>query len=79
MQIAVLCVDLDRFKSVNDTLGHWAGDLLLKQVAERLLNNVREGDTVARIGGDEFVLLQTAAAQPEASRKLADRIVAEVV
>ena len=75
MQIAVLCVDLDRFKSVNDTLGHGAGDLLLKQVAERLLNNVRESDTVARIGGDEFVLLQTAAAQPEAARQLADRIV----
>jgi diguanylate cyclase (GGDEF)-like protein/PAS domain S-box-containing protein len=75
MQVAVLCVDLDRFKSVNDTLGHWAGDLLLKQVAERLLNNVRESDTVARIGGDEFVLLQTAAAQPESARQLADRIV----
>ncbi len=74
--LAVMCIDLDRFKQVNDTLGHWAGDLVLKQVAERLLRTVRESDTVARIGGDEFVLLQTAATDPESSSNLAARIIA---
>ena len=54
---AVIFIDLDRFKSVNDTLGHEAGDLLLKAVAERLTSQVREHDLLARISGDEFVLL----------------------
>ena len=54
---AVIFIDLDRFKSVNDTLGHEAGDALLKAVAERLTSQVREHDLLARISGDEFVLL----------------------
>jgi diguanylate cyclase (GGDEF)-like protein len=73
-KFAVLCLDLDRFKVVNDTLGHLFGDMLLQQVAERITGCLREGDTLARLGGDEFAILQGSIKQPNDVIALADRI-----
>lgn len=75
---AVLCLDLDRFKMVNDTLGHPVGDALLRQVADRLRACVREGDSVARLGGDEFAVILLNLADPPAVDALASRIIEAV-
>jgi diguanylate cyclase (GGDEF)-like protein/PAS domain S-box-containing protein len=72
--VAVLFLDLDQFKVVNDTVGHAEGDRLLRQVAERLAGLVREGDTVGRVGGDEFVLLLSETTQVEDAVEVAERI-----
>jgi diguanylate cyclase (GGDEF)-like protein len=73
---AVLFVDLDDFKDVNDTLGHAAGDDLLQTVSDRLVETVRPGDVVARLGGDEFAILLEGLADPRLSLVVAERVVA---
>ena len=72
--LAVLCLDLDHFKSVNDTLGHPIGDELLKLVADRLRGCTREPDTIARLGGDEFAIIMTQMHQPGDAAALSRRI-----
>ena len=72
---AVILLDLDRFKLVNDSLGHGVGDELLKEVARRLKSVVREIDTVARLGGDEFVLIITQSPDRDAVQAVARRII----
>jgi diguanylate cyclase (GGDEF)-like protein/PAS domain S-box-containing protein len=76
--VAVLFLDLDRFKVVNDTLGHDTGDFILKDVARRLVTCVREVDTVSREGGDEFVLILPDLERPENARVVADKILQEL-
>ena len=73
--LAVLAIDLDHFKTVNDTLGHGMGDAVLKMVGDRLRASCREGDIVARLGGDEFAILTSPLAHPHDAAGLADRIV----
>ncbi|MBN8936566.1 MAG: EAL domain-containing protein [Rhizobiales bacterium] len=75
---AVHCLDLDHFKTVNDTLGHPIGDELLKLVAARLTEAVSAADFVARIGGDEFAVVQANVARPEQCSQLASRIVGQI-
>jgi diguanylate cyclase (GGDEF)-like protein/hemerythrin-like metal-binding protein/PAS domain S-box-containing protein len=76
--MAVCFMDLDGFKKVNDSLGHDAGDQVLKVVAKRLTQTLRGADTVARIGGDEFVLLLSDLAQPQEATCLLERVLREV-
>ncbi len=89
-KFALLFLDLDQFKLINDTLGHHMGDLLLKQVAARLKNSIRSSDTatmlgmdppdsvIARLGGDEFTVLLANIKEPEAAAKVATRLIREV-
>ena len=72
--VAVMIMDLDRFKEINDTLGHQSGDIVLKEAARRLQSTVRESDTIARLGGDEFAVLLPNIADPAASLNVADKI-----
>src|SRR5205814_3677540 len=76
--VGLLLVDLDRFKDVNDTLGHRYGDALLKELSGRLSGIVRESDSLARLGGDEFGLLCPNAASEEALLQVVGRIAAEL-
>ncbi len=78
MQLAVLMMDLDRFKIVNDTLGHLAGDELLKQVGQRITARLRATDMVARLGGDEFVVLLEDINHQEDAARIATEIVADL-
>jgi diguanylate cyclase (GGDEF)-like protein len=73
--VAVHCIDLDRFKIINDTLGHGIGDLLLKKVADRIRSACRKDDCVARVGGDEFVVVQTGIGGADDAARLAGRLV----
>jgi diguanylate cyclase (GGDEF)-like protein len=75
---AVLYLDLDHFKAVNDTLGHPVGDALLQEVTIRLLTHVRKLDTMARLGGDEFAIVQSSVNQPHDALALATRLIEEL-
>lgn len=73
--LAVLYVDLDRFKTINDSLGHAMGDALLQKVADRFRGVLRQGELIARLGGDEFAVIQSGVPQPEGAKSLAARLI----
>jgi diguanylate cyclase (GGDEF)-like protein len=77
-RLAVLFIDLDRFKEVNDSLGHEFGDALLRAVAHRLKSGLRDSDTVSRLGGDEFVLLLPGVRDADEARQVADKLLEAV-
>ena len=78
LEIAALHIDLDRFKQINDTMGHVVGDFVLTRVADILRTRVRADDVVARIGGDEFIVLTLCARDSENPELLADRLIKEI-
>lgn len=77
-KLALLFLDLDGFKGVNDTLGHHSGDMLLREVSRRLKSSVRETDMVSRLGGDEFVVVMSAINKPEDAVQVAQKIIAAI-
>ncbi len=77
-QVALLLLDLDRFKNINDTLGHHVGDQYLKVMANRLRSCMREGDTVARLGGDEFVVILHKIANPRDAKVVAEKLLLDL-
>ena len=77
-QLGLMFVDLHRFKNINDSLGHSVGDILLRTMADRLQACLRDGDMVARMGGDEFVILLNALERPDDAAEVADRVLALV-
>src|SRR5207302_10063622 len=76
--VAVLFIDVDRFKTINDTLGHNVADALLIEIAQRLRSCVRQTDTVARYGGDEFTVILPDLHQPEDAAQVAEKILERV-
>src|SRR6185295_17844776 len=76
--VAVLFIDIDRFKTINDTLGHSVADALLLEIAQRLRSCVRQTDTVARYGGDEFTIMLPDLHQPDDAAQIAEKILERV-
>src|SRR5690606_6852803 len=78
-KLAVLFIDLDRFKLINDSLGHEAGDRLLKEIAERFKSCLRRADVVARLGGDEFIVLVEGIRRPSEAAQIARKLLSAAI